>query len=441
MEPSMRSMPVFRLLAIALLLVTGSGFAAMAQPGYPQPGYPQRAPYGYAPPGYAPQQPAYRDPRAYPPGYYPGKLVRPAQPAPEQGFSFRRLFGAQEEPPPVARRPVVKPRKLAFPVAAARQEKPKVNPSAHVVVFGDALADSAAQGLDRMFSEDQNVAVAPKVRADSNLVRSDPADWPNFIKATLDGGQKATVAVVMLGLNDRQSIRDGEANLELLSDRWKELYRQRVDGILRTFQERAIPVVWIGLPPVKSSSVSEDLSIMNEIYRESVQRLGGTYVDIWPGFVDDENRYVSTGPDVDGEPAKLRSNDGVSFTKAGARKIAHFVDTDMKRILGNGQPGTATAALPQPTEAPSGGNPAAPPIEAALPPPPDAPVPVSLPSKPVVGPVLPLTRPDVAPGGTLVSGAPKFTGDHAYPVQRALRNGVAPSARPGRADDFRWPRT
>jgi hypothetical protein len=171
-----------------------------------------------------------------------------------------------------------------------------VNPGAHVVVFGDALADFAAQGLDRTFSEDPNVAVAPKVRADSNLVRSDPAEWPNFIKTTLDGGQKASVAVVMLGLNDRQSIRDGESNLELLSDRWKDLYRQRVDGIMRTFQERAIPVVWIGLPPVKSSNASEDLSIMNEIYRESVQRLGGTYVDIWPGFVDDENRYVSTGP-------------------------------------------------------------------------------------------------------------------------------------------------
>ncbi|HLM40213.1 MAG TPA: hypothetical protein VK434_11550, partial [Microvirga sp.] len=78
----MRSMPVLRLLAMVLLLVAGSGLAAVAQPGYQQ-----RVPYGYAPPGYAPQQPAYRDPRAYPPGYYPGKLVRPAQPAPDQGFS------------------------------------------------------------------------------------------------------------------------------------------------------------------------------------------------------------------------------------------------------------------------------------------------------------------------------------------------------------------
>jgi hypothetical protein len=205
-----------------------------------------------------------------------------------------------------------------------------------------------------------------------------------------------------------------------------------VDAILRTFQERAIPVVWIGLPPMKSSKVSEDLVALNEIYRESVQRHGGSYVDIWPGFVDDENRYASTGPDVDGEPAKLRASDGAAFTKAGARKIAHFADTEIKRILGSGQAGTPTATAPQPGEGASS-------IEAALPPPPDTAAPVSLPVKPLVGPVLPLTRPDVAPGGTLVSGPPKLTGDHAYPVQRVLRAGVTPSSRPGRADDYRWP--
>jgi hypothetical protein len=431
----MSLVPVFRFAAVVLLLVSGGSAAVMAQPGYPQ-----RAPYGYAPPGYAPQQPVYRDQRAYPPGYYPGKLIQPAQPQPQQGFSLRRFFGAQDEAPPPARKPVAKPRKPAPPPAAvARQEKPKANPSTHVVVFGDTLADFARQGLDDMFSDDENVAVVPKVRGDSSLVRSDPAEWPNSIKATLDGGQKINLAVVMLGVNDRQSLKEGEETVELLSDRWKELYRQRVDAILRTFQERAIPVVWIGLPPMKSSKLTEDLLAMNEIYRESVQRHGGSYVDIWPGFVDDENRYIATGPDVDGEPAKLRANDGVSFTKAGARKVAHFADTDIKRILGTGQ--TGTAAAPQPGQpAPEGGQ-AAPSIEAALPAPPDAAAPVALPVKPLVGPVLPLTRPDVAPGGTLVSGAPKLNGDHAYPVQRALRAGVAPSARPGRADDYRWPPT
>ena len=103
-------------------------------------------------------------------------------------------------------------------------------------------------------------------------------------------------------------------------------------------------MVWIGLPPMKNSKISEDLVAMNEIYKESVQRNGGAYVDIWPGFVDDENRYTADGPDVDGEPAKLRTNEGMFFTRAGSRKVAFFADTEIKRILGQG--GTATAAVP-----------------------------------------------------------------------------------------------
>ncbi|WP_230531410.1 SGNH/GDSL hydrolase family protein [Microvirga roseola] len=408
-------------LVMALLLVAGSGVAAVAQQGYPQPRQ------GYAPQGYPPQ-PAYRDPRAYPPGYYPGKLVQPGPQAPPQGFSLRRLFGVPDAPPP-APRPVVRPRRAAPPAASvARQEKRKANAATHLVVFGDAFANDAGRGLDELFADNENVAVVTKAR-DASLVRSDPADWPNFVKTTLDGGQKITLAVVMMGRNDRQPLKDGDDRVELPSERWKELYRQRVDAILQVFRERAIPVVWIGLPPMKNSAASADMVTLNEIYRESVERFGGAYVDIWPGFVDEENRYTATGPDVRGELAKLRASNGISFTRAGARKVAHFADKEIDHILETRQ--VRAPAIPA-------GDQEAASIEASIPAPPDAATPV-VPVKPLVGPVLPLTRQDTAPGGTLVTGAPKLNGDQAHSVQRALRAGVAPSAQPGRADDFRWP--
>ena len=413
----MTMVPILCRASLALLLAIFGSSAAMAQSG------------SY-------QQQGQRDLRAYPPGYYPGKLVQPAQPQPQQGFSLRRFFGAPDEPSQPTRAPVARPRKsVPAPAAIAKQEKPKVDPSTYVVVFGDALAGFARQGLDAHFAESQDVAVVPKIR-DTSLVRTDPADWPNFINSTLDSGQKTTVAVVMLGTSDRQAIKEGEESVEPLTDRWKDLYRQRVDAIVNTFKERKIPVVWIGLPPMKNSKASEDLVAINEIYKESVQRGGGAYVDIWPGFVDDENRYTAEGPDVDGEPAKLRTNEGTFFTRAGSRKVAFFADTEIKRILGQG--GTATAA-PGPADITPADGSSAPSVEAALPAPPDAAAPIPLPSKPLVGPVLPLTRQDVAPGGTLVSAPPKLTGDNAYTVQRALRVGIAPGSRPGRADDFRWP--
>ncbi|WP_229426734.1 SGNH/GDSL hydrolase family protein [Microvirga alba] len=404
--------PFLRLVAMTLLLVVGGSASTHAQFDYPS------SPYGYPAPAYPPA-PGYRDQRAYPPGYYPGKLVQPAQP--QQGFSLRRLFGIPDDLPPV-QQPMARPRRVVPPpVATARQERPKINATTHVVVFGDVLADFASQGLDDLFADAIDVAVVRKTRGDSGLVRHDAADWSKFIKDALDADRKTTVAVVMLGATDRQALKDGENSVEPFTERWKELYRDRVDALLRTFQDRKIPVVWIGLPPMKNNKLTDDILAMNEIYRESVQRLGGTYVDIWPGFVDEDNRYVMTGPDVDGELAKLRANDGVQFTNAGARKIAHFANADIKRILETAQPGSADS------------------IDAALPAPPDTAMPPSLPVKPAIGPVLPLTRPDPASGGKLISETPKLNGDQAYSVRRALRNGVAPVSRPGRADDFRWP--
>ena len=92
--------------------------------------------------------------------------------------------------------------------------------------------------------------------------------------------------------------RSGRATLtyEPLSDRWKALYRDRVDAVVRVFHDRNIPLVWVGLPPMKNDKVSADLIVMNEIVRDSVQRAGFTYVDIWPGFVDDDNRYTVVRP-------------------------------------------------------------------------------------------------------------------------------------------------
>jgi hypothetical protein len=373
--------------------------------------------------------------------YYPGMLV---QPGPQQqrqqqpGFSLRRLFGYEEERRAAQQAPRPKPKPKAPPApVVAKQEKPKVDPSTHVVVFGDTLADLTGQGLDDAFSDTPEIAVVRKARGDASLAR-DPGEMQKFVQDILGGSQKITLAVVMLGIAERQAIKEGETTHEPLSDRWKQLYRERVDGVVRALQERSIPVVWVGMPPMRNDKLSADYLALNEIYRESVERLGGSYVDIWPGFVNDESRYTATGPDVDGQTTKLRANDGVLFTRAGARKAAHFVDTEIKRILEAKRTGTAVAAAPAPVNLPQG--PAV--DQGAVPAPAEAPAPAPQAQKPAAGPVLPLTgRPETSPGGTLVSGRPRLEGEGGATVQKALREGVVPGPRPGRADDFRWPRS
>ena len=91
---------------------------------------------------------------------------------------------------------------------------------------------------------------------------------------------------------------------------------------------------------------------------------------------------------------------------------------------GSGQP-TDTAAIDRQITA----------MLPSLPEPPGVP---ALPVKPVAGPVVPLGRTEVSPGGTLLTGRPRES-DNLGTVERTLVRGNAPMPQPGRADDFRWP--
>jgi hypothetical protein len=118
---------------------------------------------------------------------------------------------------------------------------------------------------------------------------------------------------------------------------------------------------------------------------------------------------------MDGQVARLRAADGVHFTRAGALKLAHFVEGDLRRDLEGATPGAPVPATPRDV--------ATPPAEASAPPP----APVAQ-QKPVAGPVLSLTGPPVATGGLLAQRSAS-KGGSASPVDQVLAHGQAPDSR------------
>ncbi|MET0746183.1 MAG: SGNH family hydrolase [Microvirga sp.] len=404
------------------------------------------------------RQPRYAPPQEAPRQFYWPWEDRPQQPVappPERTYRAPRprnnigSADAQRPPPAIKRR--------ERPARAPMPPKPaiaKTAPNVQIAVFGDSLADHLAHGLDDVFEDNADVAVIDRAKGDSGLVRKDVVDWPKSAEDYLRTNPKVRYGLVMLGANDRQPIREGDETADPLTDRWKALYRARVDAFVKVFTDHKVPLVWVGLPPMQSEPLSRDLAAINDIVRDSVTKAGATYVDIWPGFVDDRDRYTASGPDPEGQIAKLRTADGVHFTKAGDRKLAHFADVELKRLMGTAtpaltdQPPTASIA---PAGTPSTSGPsldgAGQPTDTAtidrqitamlpsLPEPPGVP---ALPVKPAAGPVVPLGRTEVSPGGALLTGRPR-DGDNLGTVERTLVRGAAPLPQPGRADDFRWP--
>jgi uncharacterized protein len=387
-------------------------------------------------------------------------------------FSFP---GDSVRPPPP---PVVENNAKAPPPARKTDSAPLTS----VVVVGDSMADWLAYGLEQVAAESPDIGILRRHKTYSGLIRievkNDPRgeypDWPQAVRDILNS-DKANFIVMMIGLNDRRPIKEkvgapaktqagptaapgaapavapkpspaekdaekdaGEESTpavaaeperatpgmvahEFRSDKWTELYIKRIDEVIAALKSKNVPVFWVGLPPVRSPQVSADLSYLNDLYRSRAEKAGITYIDTWDGFVDEAGRFVVQGPDFEGQIRRLRSGDGIHFTQAGARKLAHYVEREIQRALMANATPVSLPAVEEPAPQPAVARPG----NAAI-------------ARPLAGPVMPLTG--TAEADELLGGA------SARPVatdpiaSRVLVRGEQAQAPAGRADDFVWPR-
>ena len=436
-------------------------------------------------------------------------LVGIVGPASAQFFNFggpprpSRGFGGWFGNDFFAPYPQQAPRRVQDFSRAPAPEKRETVPERNVLVLGDAMADWLAYGLEDTYAEQPDMGVTRKHKTVSGLIkyqpRGEPADWAAAAKGIL-ATEKPDAIVVMLGLNDRISLRepvvdktdkaaadkkgdkkdargkpdgkppakpdgadsaakagdkagekagdkpdDKSADAELPQDdadsaeapapektarspngiyefrdeRWIELYTKKIEDMIAVLKSKGVPVLWVGLPAIRGPRGTSDMLFLDSLYRESAAKAGITYVDVWDGFVDDSGRFLQKGPDFEGQLRQLRSYDGVYFTKPGARKLAHYVEREITRLLAS-----RSTPLSLPTE------PATPDANAV----PGQPAP-----RPLAGPILPLVASSV---GTeqLLGGPGSRPASVDALAARTLVKGepLAPPA--GRADDYVWPR-
>ena len=309
------------------------------------------------------------------------------------GGFFQQLFGGPRyEPQPEQEREA--------PVDYSRAPSPRkpdpkaapVEPTTSIVVMGDGMADWLAYGMEDAFSDSPEVAIVREARTRSGLLRYDyknDVDWWDAARDIL-AKDKANYVVMMLGVSDRQNIRekdlekdaekidadkeknkdgkpdqtankDGETSIvapepkptkrnsngivEFRSDRWEKAYSHRIDLTVAALKSKGVPVFWVGLPSIRGAKSTADAVYLNDLYRARAERAGAVYIDVWDGFVDEAGKYTTYGPDYEGQTRRLRSGDGVYFTNYGARKLAHYVEREIRRYMSNrGHAGAAVGA-------------------------------------------------------------------------------------------------
>src|SRR5499427_1668781 len=346
-----------------------------------------------------------------------------------------------------------------------------------ILVLGDGMADWLAYGLELAYADTPEIGVLRRHRTNSGLirteVRSDPRgeypDWPQAAR-DLIAAQKPKFVLMMIGVNDRRPFREtgpavqtsraakpaqppaedpasleldkpaadkareikaaaapepaapaGNRTLEFRSDVWGEAYSRRIDDTIAALKTSGVPVFWVGLPPLRGQKAAADIPFLNDLYRSRADKAGILYIDVWDGFVDEDGRYAQYGPDVEGQTRRVRTGDGVYFTQAGARKLAHYVEREVQRWL-------STRAAPVAVSIPE-----EPKVEPATP---SRPGPHA---RPMSGPAVPLVAERGNETGDLLGGNARQPTSDAM-AAKVLVQGEAIPAPAGRADDFAWPR-
>jgi len=378
------------------------------------------------------------------------------------------------------------PERAPPPVDYSRAPAPKkADPKAEsavttpILVLGDSMADWLGYGLELAYADAPEIGILRRHRTNSGLirteVRSDPRgeypDWPPAAR-DLIAAQKPKFVLMMVGINDRRQFRevapaaqaprvakpaapspvpdpaalelDNPApdkpreiaavatpqptpavsrNLEFRSDAWSEAYSRRIDDTIAALKTSGVPVFWVGLPPLRGQKAAADISFLNDLYRGRADKAGIIYIDVWDGFVDEDGRYAQFGPDLEGQTRRLRTSDGVYFTQAGARKLAHYVEREVQRWL-------STRAAPVAVSIPEEPKVEAPAAAASRPGPR---------ARPLTGPAVPLVAERGSETDDLLGGNARQLPNDAM-AAKVLVRGEPISAPAGRADDFAWPR-
>ncbi|MBN8998675.1 MAG: DUF459 domain-containing protein [Rhizobiales bacterium] len=340
----------------------------------------------------------------------PADIPNGARQAPRQGGAAVQGDGA-----PTRRRPPAQPKE---PDYALVEVQPKNEDAKKVLVIGDFIAAGLAWGLDQAFAEEPRIRIVDRTEGSSGFVRDDHYDWAATLPQLLSD-ERPDMIVVMIGTNDRQQIRTAEGRFPPRSEEWLKIHQQRVERFLQALQTYGKPVYWVGEPPMQSADATADMAALNSLFKARAEAVGANFVDIWDGFADEDGKFVARGPDVDGQTRQLRSGDGINFTKSGRRKLAFYVERELRQAGGLG-PAASARALTNPNETTEVGS--------------DGKV-------RTLGPVVSLTDPPAGAADAALAGAPDQVSAAAAPgsaVYKLTVDGEAPPAPAGRADDFAW---
>jgi len=212
-----------------------------------------------------------------------------------------------------------------------------------ITVYGEGLGDGVWEGLYLLLRSDRQVRVQRHSQLGAGLTRPDFDAWLKSLRSELEKSPP-NVAVVMVGANDQQGIRDeNRIGYVFASEGWQQVYGDRVDAVMAEFRGRRIPTVWLGLPVMRKSEYNGGARVLDAIFEAAAERNHVTFVPLAGAFTDAAGNFVVYIHDGEHRYHQVRAEDGIHFTTYGYQLIAEKV---WPKIQQQREAARASAAAP-----------------------------------------------------------------------------------------------
>jgi len=201
-----------------------------------------------------------------------------------------------------------------------------------IAFAGDSIVDNYWEGILRVISANpclkSSVDLGRFAHNGTGLTRGDKLFWPREVRKIGDTF-KPDLFVLSIGLNDRQSIVDGNgARTVWGAPGWTDKYRAMIAEFLNGAAASKAAVLLVGLPIVRDSAENTDLQGKNKMFADAVAAMGVPdvqYVTPWRLKSEGADVFASYGSDRNGRTVQIRTTDGEHFTVAGEDLVAAYL--------------------------------------------------------------------------------------------------------------------
>ena len=185
-------------------------------------------------------------------------------------------------------------------------------------IAGDSLMIPVGPAVLDRFA-DQPVELTEGYKSATGLARPDVLNWPAKLRADL-ADEGADVVVLGFGGNDAQPIEGPDGPVAVGTPAWSAEYQRRVAQVLDAVEDRGRTVYWLSLPVTTAGNIEKAAPHMRKaVETEAAARPWAHFVDT-RRILSPDGRFTAYLPDGSGGNVKVRDDDGIHLTLAGATR-------------------------------------------------------------------------------------------------------------------------